>query len=81
MPEDIWICEQHYWQTWPHDDCPGPGVLLSSIKGWWQRIETAEAKIREVAGFVKLAQSVPSLKAQGLDEVGRILNEFEGNGG
>jgi hypothetical protein len=33
-----WECEQHGTQDWPHDDCPGPGVLRyhcrhSELKG------------------------------------------------
>lgn len=22
-----WVCEAHPGQPWPHDDCPGPGML------------------------------------------------------
>jgi hypothetical protein len=25
-----WICEQHSDQTWPHDDCPGPGMKCAN---------------------------------------------------
>lgn len=24
-----WICEQHPELSWPHDDCAGPGMLIS----------------------------------------------------
>jgi hypothetical protein len=24
-----WICEQHEDMPWPHDDCPGPGMLCA----------------------------------------------------
>lgn len=22
-----WVCELHPWLDFPHDDCPGPGML------------------------------------------------------
>jgi hypothetical protein len=27
MASSEWICEQHPWLEWPHDDCAGPGML------------------------------------------------------
>lgn len=24
----IWVCEQHPYFCWPHNDCAGPGMLL-----------------------------------------------------
>jgi len=23
---EMWVCDQHPWEPWPHDGCAGPGV-------------------------------------------------------
>lgn len=30
-PAHDWICEQHPFFVWPHDDCAGPGMLATSL--------------------------------------------------
>ena len=73
--EEVWICEKHYWMIWPHDDCPGPGMLLSSIEGWWERIKALEGKIKETRAFVRLVRMYsPSLQAKALAEVETMLS-------
>lgn len=27
-----WVCEQHPDKPWPHDDCPGPGMLKRDVR-------------------------------------------------
>jgi hypothetical protein len=25
-----WVCEEHPDKPWPHDDCPGPGMIVDA---------------------------------------------------
>jgi hypothetical protein len=27
-----WVCEEHPDLEWPHDDCPGPGMLRGDVE-------------------------------------------------
>lgn len=43
-----WVCEQHPWLPFDHDDCAGPGVLRDDLldAGWrWQRDASGTWKV------------------------------------
>lgn len=44
-PDKDWICEEHPFFYWPHDDCAGPGMLAVSLLGL---IRQSEAPVHPV---------------------------------
>jgi hypothetical protein len=47
-----WICEAHQDKPWPHDRCPGPGVICRNPEcpiGRLMRAELDAAKARDAS--------------------------------